>query len=118
MREAYKLSLPNEAEREKLRSRTAETAPAEPTQNDIDRLRIRSRILQVARRDSTFAKELTKISEKELGEVEKAETYNSLAVKAIRAGDANQAKDFINQATQIRPDAANRLEYFAVSGGE
>ena len=101
--EAYKLSLPIGEEKEKLKNRTVETAPVEPTQNDIDRLKVRSRILQVARRDSVFIKQLIKISEKELGEVEKAETLNSFAVKAIRANDLTQAKDFINQAIQIDP---------------
>ncbi len=101
--EAYKLSLPNGEEKEKLKNRTVETAPVEPTQNDIDRMKVRSRILQVARRDSTFIKELVKISAKELGEVEKAETLNSFSVKALRAGDTSQAKDFINQAIQIDP---------------
>lgn len=101
--EAYKLSLPSGEEKERLKNRTVETTPVEPTQNDLDRMKVRSKILQVARRDSAFVKELAKISEKRLGEVEKAETYNSLAVKAIRAGDPNQARDFITQAMQINP---------------
>ncbi|MGI8669051.1 MAG: hypothetical protein ACR2J3_04285 [Aridibacter sp.] len=103
LRNAYYFSLPSEEERTKLKERTKETAPVEPSVADIDRFKIRSQILEIARRDAEFAKELTKISEKELGEIEKAETYNSLAVKSIKDGKINDAKDFINQAIQIDP---------------
>lgn len=103
LRKAFYLSLPSEEERQKLKSRTRESAPIEPTNTVIDRFKIRSQILKIARQDAEFIKELTKISEQELGEIEKAETYNNLAVKAIRDGRTNEAGDFINQAMQIDP---------------
>lgn len=103
LRKAFYLSLPNEEERQKLKKRTKETAPVEPTDADIDRFKVRSQILKIARRDSGFVEELTKISQQQLGEIEKAETYNSLAVKAIKDNKINEAKDFINQAIQIDP---------------
>lgn len=106
LREAYNLSLPPEEEREKLRKRPVGSAPVEPKQADLDRFRVRSKILQTARQDPKFANELNAIAEKELGQIEKAENYNSLALQALRAGDLEKSQQYIASSFKAEPTSS------------
>jgi hypothetical protein len=57
--DAYDLTLPEEKERTKLREQPLGTAPTEPTEMDLARIRIRYRILEVAKQDKDFAGRLS-----------------------------------------------------------
>lgn len=103
LRSAFELTLPNEDERKKLRSKAAGSAPTIPTDDDLVKGTVRSRIISIARRDKAFADELVKLSEEQLGSLEGAASYASLAAKSIQSGDTKKASDYILQAFDSDP---------------
>lgn len=103
LREAYQLTLPDEEEQAKLRSRPAGAAPTIPTALDRARNDIRNRILSIARRDKAFADQLTQLSAQLLGSYEEHFRYASLASQAIKDGDTETASRYILQSINADP---------------
>ena len=101
--EAQRLTMPGEEERERSKSRSVEAKPEEPKSEDLARIKVRSRILQVARRDAAFAKELIAFAKSELGDIEKASALNTLALKALAEKDPNQASEYLEEAIELDP---------------
>jgi hypothetical protein len=98
LREAYELTLPNEegaAERDK---RTETSAPLAKSEQAV-----RSRVLQIAARDSALAKELADLGVKRLAQRQTQANYSALAGQALERGDIPTASQYIQQSIQADP---------------
>ncbi len=108
LREAYELTLPNEDERNRLRSRPIGAALTGPMgSNDIARNGVRNRVLEIARQDKAFATELIQQGAQQLGKMEEHYALANLAEKAVGAGDIETAGNYITQSFEAEPTLIN-----------
>jgi hypothetical protein len=103
LREAYELTLPDEAERERLRGVPIGAELEGPTGSDTARSGVRFRVLQIASRDKVFSDELLRQGAQQLGMAEQHYSYTSLAAEAIRDGDTAAAGNYALQAFAAEP---------------
>ena len=103
LREAYELTFPPEEEQAKLRDKQAGAAPVIPTDGDLTRDNLRSRILKAASRDKTFSDELASLGAQRLGRFEEHFRYASLAARAADAGDLETASAHLLRAFDADP---------------
>jgi hypothetical protein len=101
--DAYDLTLPEENERTRLREQPAGTAPAEPTETDLARNRVRQRILEIARQDKDFAERLSQKAGQKLGPTEEVRMYGALVANSIQADDTKAAASFAQRAIETDP---------------
>src|SRR5438445_2384372 len=100
---AYKLTLPEEAEREKSRVRTIGADMDFPSETERSRSEVRNRILQVARRDPAYANQLVRLAAESLGRDETHASNSILASQALMAGDTKAAGQYIADAIEAEP---------------
>src|SRR2546423_11458202 len=103
LREAYELILPPEEERARLRRQPVGSIGSVATGVERARSEIRSRVLQVASRDSAFADELLQTSAQEMGKYEEHFSYTSMAEKSLADGETEKAGDYLLKATEADP---------------
>ena len=106
LREAYVLTLPNEAQA-KLRVAQIGAPPALPTPVERAGNDLRSRVLAIAARDKNFADELAGLGAKQLGREASQLSYANLASQAIKAGETQAAARYISQAIEVDPTLIN-----------
>jgi hypothetical protein len=102
LKQAFKLTLPDEKERERLGNRRIGEDPVEPSTSDIARDRVRRRILQIASRDKDLSRDLALLSE-EAGKGEKERAYSRLAIQAVKAGSLELAGNYFRDAVLAEP---------------
>jgi hypothetical protein len=107
LRQAYELTLPDEEEQARLRSRSIGAPPTIPSANDVARNRVRRRVLTVASRDKAFVAELTQVGAQHLGKLEEHYSYANLAIESIEAGDNEAASNYILKAIEAEPTILN-----------
>jgi hypothetical protein len=103
LREAYELTLPGEEERNRLRSQPVGSAPKEPDETALARMRIRNRVLNIASRDSAFAGQLAQLGKELMGKMEEAQMHSSLAAKSIVSNDLEAAGKYILSSVEAEP---------------
>lgn len=103
LREAYKLTLPDEEDQIIVHDRPMGAPPVPPTSDMRARESVRNRVLAIARRDKELVAELTKIGEQQLGIYEAHSKYASLASEAIESGDKEAANKYISQSIEADP---------------
>lgn len=107
LREAYALTLPDEAAQAKLHAAQIGAPPALPTPVERAGNDIRSRVLAIAARDKIFADELAGLGAKQLGREGSQLSYANLASQAIKAGETQAAARYISQAIEVDPTLLN-----------
>lgn len=100
---AYELTLPDEAERAKLRNTTVGARPTLPLSVDRARRNLRSRVMKVAAREKTFADELFRLGLEQLGSSEQQMMYASLAENARQERDLDAAARYLLQSVDSDP---------------
>lgn len=98
LREAYELTLPNEEDAAERDKRTETSAPLARSEQAV-----RSRVLQIAARDSALAKELADLGAKRLAQRQTQANYSALAGQALERGDIPTASQYIQQSIQADP---------------
>jgi hypothetical protein len=107
LREGYQLTFPDETEQIKLRNISVGASLTLPTSIQIAQNNIRSRILDIARRDKSFADELAQLGARTLGKREEHYLYSSLAAQSIEAGDDEAASSYTIKAMDADPTLLN-----------
>lgn len=107
LRDAYGSTFPEEVGQDKLRDRTAGSAPTSSSAIQIARSAIRNRILEIASRDAAFREEFSRLAESKLGKLETHQLYSDLAAKSIEAGDKETATDYALKAIDADPTMLN-----------
>jgi hypothetical protein len=110
LREAYELTFPEEAERDRLRQEVIGARPKPPTDMEWARTQMRDRVFVVARRDKAFADELGLLGARELGRAEEDERNRNLASQALRAGDAQLAGEYVSLSITAEPTRGTAFE--------
>lgn len=103
LRDAYKLTLPDEDEQTSLKNKPAGSAPVPPAPEQRARRAIQSRILSVARRDTKFAQELAQLGAERQGAYESHLQYTTLALQTLQNGDKEGAAALLNKAIEADP---------------
>jgi hypothetical protein len=103
LREAYELTFPEEEERDSLRRQAVGEGVRPPTELEWARTQMRDRVFAVAGRDRAFADELNLLGANELGRAEEEQRDRSLASKALGAGDAELASQYVSLAINADP---------------
>src|SRR5882724_316928 len=103
LRDAYKLTFPDENERADSRKLLIGAHPKLQSSLDLARHVVSRRILQVAGRDNKFAAELIELRTAELGTYEGHLEYASLARELLAQGDKEGASHYILQAIDADP---------------
>lgn len=106
LREAYKLTLPDEAQN-KSRDVPIGAPPKPSGKEEVNRNIVRSRVLEIAGRDKSLASELTALGAQRLGRQEEIFMYESLASKSIADGDNQAAGGYILKAIDAEPTLIN-----------
>jgi hypothetical protein len=107
LRDAYRLTFPEETEQIKLRNISVGASLTLPTSIQIAQNNIRSRILDIARCDKSFADELVQLGARTLGKREEHYLYSSLAAQSIEAGDDEAASSYTIKAMDADPTLLN-----------
>lgn len=107
LREAYELTIPNEEEQTKLRSRLVGAALTLPGGRDIARNQVRNHVLNIARRDKAFADELLQSGVPRLGIENEHYMYERLAANSLADGDNQAAGGYILKAIEAEPTLMN-----------
>jgi len=100
---AYKLTLPEEAEQEKSRARAIGADMGFPSETERARTDVRTRILQVAGQDQAYANLLVKLGSESLGRHEAHLSNALLARQALVSGDTKVAGQYIVDAIEVEP---------------
>lgn len=103
LRQAYELTLPPEAEQIKLRERPVGASPGLATGAELARYGVRSRVLEVASRDQNFGEELIKSGLEKLGSYEAHQRYSDRAYQAVKQGDGEAARVYLQKASEADP---------------
>jgi hypothetical protein len=103
LREAYKLTYPPEDERIKSSPKPVGAQPQPPTENDRARNEVRSRILNVAGRDKTFADQLMRESSEYVSNYDQQLIYSNLARGALDRDNREAAIPLIQQTIEADP---------------
>ena len=98
LREAYELTLPSDEDAAEGDKRTETSAPLARSEQAV-----RSRVLQIAARDSALAKELADLGAKRLAQRQTQANYSALAGQALQKGDITTASQYIQQSIQVDP---------------
>jgi hypothetical protein len=101
--EAYKLTLPPEEEREQRRARAIGTDLNIPNETERARGEVRRRILQVAARNYTFAKQMVKLTADSLGGSDAHLSSVAIGHQALLSGDVATAEKYILDAIVAEP---------------
>lgn len=101
--DAYQLTLPDEEEREKSRAKPVGADFPFPTEVERARREVRSRVLQVAEREHTYARQLIKLGTETLGKNEAHLVNATLARQALSDGDTERAGKYIADALEAEP---------------
>lgn len=107
LRDAYELSLPDEEEQSKLRSRPVGAPPIIFTATDRARWKVRNRVLMVAGRDKAFADQLVQLGTEHLDRWSEHMQYADLAAGSIEKGDKETASKYILQSIAADPTQIN-----------
>lgn len=103
LREAYELVLPDQEERLKYRNLSRGSNPIEPNKLAVAQNAVRQRLLSIARRDADFAKQLIERGQKEMGVAGETDSYSTLAVAAIKAGELPKAREYLLELFDTDP---------------
>jgi hypothetical protein len=103
LRDAYKLTFPEEAEQERLRKVPVGAMPQMPTPLASTRSALRRAVLKIASRDKEFANELARSAAENLGPYDAHMSYASLARNAVLDGDYDAAGKYILQSIDAEP---------------
>lgn len=103
LRDAYKLTFPEEAEQERLRKTPVGTPPQIPTQLRSTQMTLRRAVMRIASRENAFASELARTVAETLGPYEAHLSYASLARQAVLDGDYDAARRHILQSIDAEP---------------
>jgi hypothetical protein len=103
LREAYELTLPDQQERERLRSQPVGTAPVEMTRREGAIASVRARLFSVASRDKTFFQKMTNLAKEELGRQQAVTTFSALAAGSIAASDTKTASTYVLKVAETDP---------------
>src|SRR5205085_2014374 len=103
---AYELALPN-TEQSPSQNRPAGSIPLMPNAADRSRLKVRKRVLEIARTDKDFISELVQLEQKSLGASGKHDASAILGDQALMAGDIKTAADYILQGIEADPTQIN-----------
>jgi hypothetical protein len=103
LRDAYKLTYPAEDERSPSDSDTLGSDPRQPSELDVARTDVRTRIISIARRDETFADELTKAGARHVSRQGQQSIYSNLAREALDQGDNRSAIPLIERTMETDP---------------
>jgi hypothetical protein len=103
LREAFKLTFPEDAEQEKLRKIPVGAPPQMPTPLASTRSGLRRAVLRIASRDKAFANELARAAAENLGPYDAHMSYASLAHNAVVDGDYEAAGKYILQSIDAEP---------------
>ena len=101
--DAYQITLPDEEERERSRARAVGADLPFPTELERARREVQSRVLQVAGRDHTYAKQLLKLGTESLGKNEANRINATLARQALNDGDTEAAGKYLADAIEAEP---------------
>lgn len=101
--EAYQLTFPEDEERARLRDRPVGAPPILPSPVGRARWAVRTRVLNVAGRDKTFAAKLLQLGVEQLGPYEGVMRSAQLADAALEAGDSAEAVRYILQSIDADP---------------
>jgi hypothetical protein len=103
LREAYRLTYPNEEEQDKLQPEPPGTTPKPPTVIGRARNDVRRRILSVARRDGVFADQLIRDSSAHVTRDDRQMMYSQLARIALDEGENGAASRLIQENMAVDP---------------
>lgn len=106
LRDAYKLTLPDEAQA-KLRDNPVGAPPIPSGKEEIARNLVRKRVLEIAGRDNSLASELTALGAQRLSRQEEIFLYETLTSKSIAEGDNQTAGDYILKSIEADPTIIN-----------
>lgn len=107
LRESIGLTLPSESDQSKSRREAPGSQPGWPSPGGIAASAVRSRILQVARRDQALLKELSSLVIDKLGGPAGHRNFADLANDAIAVGDNEAAEKYLTQAIDSDPTQVN-----------
>lgn len=100
---AYKLTLPEEAEREKSRAKVIGADMDFPGETERARTEVRNRILKVAGREPAYANQLVRLGAENLGSNEAHTSSSILAGQSLVAGDTKTAGQYLADAIEAEP---------------
>ena len=103
LRDAYLATLPDEEEQERSRKRPIGADLPFPTPQGSARYAVRWRVMKIAARDKTLARELANSLKEKLGVYEAHNAYSSLANNSISESDYESAGEYILKAIEADP---------------